>query len=142
MLHRIETLSARAALRLVEGVMAHATANGWAVAVAVVDAQGVPLAALRMDGVPPPIVDFAADKAFTAATMRRATAAFAERMLGSDSLRLGFTNRARLAVWGGGLPVVAEGRVVGGIGVSGAQDHEDIACAEAALAALGLGWQP
>jgi uncharacterized protein GlcG (DUF336 family) len=94
-----------------------------------------------MDDVTPPIGEFAADKAFTAATMRRSTAGYFERMDASASLRLGLGNRDRLLVWGGGLPVVHEGRVVAGIGVSGAQDFEDIECAETALRAAGLGWQ-
>ena len=87
-------------------------------------------------------LEFALDKAYTAATMRKGTEAFFERMTSSPSLTLGFQNRARLMVWGGGLPIVHEGAVVGGIGVSGAQDFEDVACAKAALAAQGLGWEP
>src|SRR4051812_15179997 len=47
----------------------YARANGWTVSVAVVDATGALVAAGRMDGSSPPILDFATDKAFTAATM-------------------------------------------------------------------------
>lgn len=136
------SVSAETALRLVQAVRDHAVHNGWNVAVAVVDRQGVPLAALRMDGATPPILDFASDKAFTAATMRRSTTALFERMNSVPSLRLGLANRQRLAVWGGGLPIVLEGQVIGGIGVSGASDEEDIACAKAALAAEGLDFEP
>jgi uncharacterized protein GlcG (DUF336 family) len=93
-----------------------------------------------MDGVPPPILEFAQDKAFTAATMRRSTQAFAERMDSAPGFRLGLSTRNRLLAWGGGLPIVHGGVVVGGIGVSGAKDHEDILCAETALGAEGLGW--
>jgi uncharacterized protein GlcG (DUF336 family) len=73
--------------------------------------------------------------------MRRATAAFAERMASSQSLTLGLSTRSRLLPWGGGLPIVHGGKVIGGIGVSGAKDVEDITCAEAALGSLGLGWE-
>jgi len=103
--------------------------------------QGQVIASARMDGVTPPILGFAEDKAFTAATMRRSTAAFAERMGSSPSLTLGLSTRTRLLPWGGGLPVVHEGQVIGGIGVSGGKDFEDIACAEAALSQAGLGWE-
>lgn len=115
--------------------------SGWRVAVCVCDPAGAVLASARMDGVAPPILTFAEDKAYTAATMRRATDAFAARMEASPALRLGLTTRARLLPWGGGLPVVHQGTVVGGIGVSGAKDFEDIACGKAALAALGLGFE-
>lgn len=142
MIHEARSVSAEAALRLVQAARDHAVRNGWNVAVAVVDSQGLPLAALRMDGATPPILDFASDKAFTAATMRRSTTAFFERMDSLPALKLGLANRQRLAVWGGGLPIVHEGRVIGGIGVSGATDEDDIACARAALAAQGLGFEP
>jgi uncharacterized protein GlcG (DUF336 family) len=134
-------LSSEAAMALVQRAVAHARAEGWAVAAAVVDPQGIVQALWRMDGVAPNVADFALDKAYTAATMRRSTAAFAERMGGVPSLALGLGTRTRLLTWGGGLPVVHGGGLVGGIGVSGAKDHEDIACAETALASAGFGWE-
>lgn len=134
-------LASATAMQLVQTAVEHAMAKGWKVAVCVVDPAGAPLAAWRMDEVTPPIVGFAADKAYTAATMRRSTAAYFERMDASASLRLGLSNRDRLLVWGGGLPVVHEGKVIAGIGVSGAQDFEDIECARTALELAGLGWQ-
>jgi uncharacterized protein GlcG (DUF336 family) len=134
-------LSAEAAFKLVEFATGHARGNGWKIAAAVVDASGILVASLRMDEVSPPVGDFALDKAYTAATMKRSTEAFFARMDSEPSLRLGFGNRARLMVWGGGLPIFHEGRVVGGIGVSGAKDFEDIACAKAALGALGLAFE-
>lgn len=134
-------LASATAMQLVLAAVDHAKAKGWKVAVSVVDPAGAPLASWRMDDVTPPIGEFATDKAFTAATMRRSTAAYFELMDASASLRLGLGNRDRLLVWGGGLPVVHEGRVVAGIGVSGAQDFEDIDCAETALRAAALEWQ-
>lgn len=135
-------LTAGAALSLVAAVTEAAEQSGLPIAVAVADPAGHLLAALRMDGVSPPILGFATDKAFTAATMRRSTADFGTRMTSSPTLSLGLSTRVRLLPWGGGLPVVHEGQVVGGLGVSGAQDHEDIALGQAALQALGLGWHP
>jgi uncharacterized protein GlcG (DUF336 family) len=141
MIVQSQSIDAATALRLVQDTFAEAGRNGWRIAAAVVDPQGVPLASARMDHVAPPILEFALDKAFTAATMRRTTEAFFSRMEESPALRMGLANRARLIVWGGGLPIVHGGQVVGGIGVSGAKDFEDIACAKAALAQAGLGWE-
>ena len=132
------SVSSAVAHELVALSCGRAAEDGLAVAAAVVDAQGIVLALLRMDGVAPPVAEFALDKAFTAATMRRTTAAFAERMGGSPSLTLGLSTRSRLLAWGGGLPVLKDGRVVGGLGVSGAKDHEDIACARHALGRAGF----
>lgn len=142
MITMVPVLASATALQMVQEAVARATLDGWKIAVAVVDPAGVALACCRMDGVTPPIADYALDKAYTAATMRRSTTAYFERMDGSPSLRLGLANRDRLLVWGGGLPIWHSGIVVGGIGVSGAQDFEDIACAEAALRAVGLDTQP
>jgi uncharacterized protein GlcG (DUF336 family) len=138
MLYSQTSVSSDTAAALVADAAARAASEGWGVAIAVVDVQGVLLAFQRLDGVPPPIVDFAIDKAFTAATMKRATTAFAERMSSTPSLSLGLSTRPRLLAWGGGLPVVRDGVCVGGIGVSGARDVEDVACAAGALAALGF----
>ena len=126
------------ALAIVRDATGHAAGQGWRVAVAVVDAAGAVLAMSRMDGVSAPIADFALDKAYTAATMGKPTTAFADRMASSASLSLGLSTRPRLLAWGGGLPIVKDGAIIGGIGVSGARDEDDIACAEAALAKAGL----
>lgn len=142
MITKLAMVSSESAMSLVISALEKARADGLSIAVAVVDAQGHVLASARMDEVSPPILEFAQDKAFTAATMRRSTEAFADRMGSSASLTLGLSTRSRLLVWGGGLPIFHEGRVIGGIGVSGAKDAEDIACAQEALKHLGLSWQP
>lgn len=135
------TVASASAARLVEIAVAEAARNGWAVAAAVVDRAGAPLALIRMDDATPLIAEFALDKAYTAATLRRSTESYYERLAGSPSLALGFGNRPRLMVWGGGLPIVRDGQVLGGIGVSGALSSEDVACARVALEALGFGWE-
>jgi uncharacterized protein GlcG (DUF336 family) len=96
------------------------------------------VAMLRMDGVNDPYVEIATDKAYTAATTRRSSESFYERMSSTPALTLGFTNRNRLTVWGGGLPLFHDGICVGGIGISGGTVADDIACAEAAL--IDCGW--
>lgn len=141
MITQMASLSCATARRIAEAALEEAERNGLTVAVCVVDAQGHTLASARMEAATPPILTFAEDKAFTAATMRRSTRAFAERMASRPSLALGLSTRQRLLPWGGGLPVLHEGVVIGAVGVSGAQEPEDIACAEAALRALGLAWE-
>lgn len=133
-------LSAQTALSLVRHAFTHAQAQGWPVAIAVTDPDGEMLAALLMDGVGPHILGFASDKAYTAALMRVTTKAYFEEVSQRDDSRIVLANRQRFIVWGGGLPVVHDGRVVGGIGVSGATAAEDIECAQAALTAEGLDW--
>ena len=71
--------------------------------------------------------------------MRRSTPDFFVRMNSTDELRAGLANRPRLITWEGGLPIVYNGTIVGGVGVSGALGHEDAECAQAALHSLSLG---
>jgi len=131
-------LSSATAMALVQSAVAHAQTLGIGIAVAVVDAGGAVQAMWRMDDVAPVVADFALDKAMTARMLKSATAALGERMEVSASFRHGMASRPRMLAWGGGLPILHEGLVIGGIGVSGAKDTDDIACAEAALRAAGL----
>lgn len=134
----ISSLTHHASCQLVKAAMSEAQSRGQRIAVAVVDRQGALMALERMDGVPAPIVEFAIDKAYTAAVTGAPTRDFFNHINSSDSLRLGLVSRSRLLVWGGGVPARADGAVVGGIGVSGGPEDEDIACATAALTTVGL----
>jgi len=135
--HDVPVVSYDAGRSLIDSAMAHADANGWRVAVVVLDPWGAVVASGRMDGVSPAILDIASDKAYTA-TMGRSTKAFYERMSSSPDLAMGLQNRDRFCAWEGGLPIREKGRLIGGIGVSGATGPEDVACGEAALQGLGL----
>ncbi|MCF1709429.1 heme-binding protein [Tabrizicola sp. J26] len=130
-------ITTETAAALVRAAIDEATRIKVRICAVAVDASGLPLALLRMNGVNEPMVAFATDKAWTAATMRRGTDALRQRME-QDPLRLGAANRERLMLWGGGLPIVIDGEVVGAIGVSGALVDQDVHCAEAALASCGL----
>ena len=100
-----------------------------AVAVAVFDESGRLLAFAQMDGAASAVGDFAQWKGRSAATIHVASAVTAEWGRGPPGL----------ATWEGGLPVFsAEGVALGGVGVSGAQSAEDVACAKAGIAAAGL----
>jgi len=131
-------ISSDTAVSLASTAIKHAQANGWDITVAVCDSTGNLLAFLRTDNVVIPAIEFALDKAFTAATLRNHTKAFGERMASHPTLSLGVGTRHRLLTWAGGVPIFADGVCVGGIGVSGAKDHEDLACAHAALDAAGF----
>jgi uncharacterized protein GlcG (DUF336 family) len=59
-------------------------------------------------------------------------------MLESEPALLhGIVKTDRLIVFGGGVPLVAEGRTVGAIGVSGGSSDQDVQIAEAGAAAIG-----
>jgi len=126
------------AQELVAHALSFANKNGWEICAAVVDPHGYLVAFGRADNVAPQISEFAMDKAFTAGTLRSATEVFGKRMAASQTLSLGVSTRKRLLPWGGGLPIFEKKICIGGIGVSGAQEFEDIDCATAAVLAAGL----
>ncbi|MEM8850862.1 MAG: heme-binding protein [Pseudomonadota bacterium] len=125
-----------AAAALVAEALTHARANDWNVAAVVVDPFGTIVAAGRLDGVPPPVFEMAADKALTT-TLGKTTKAFMERM-SDPALSLGLTSRPRLLAWEGGLPLRVGGVLVGGMGVSGASGHQDADCVATAIKAIGF----
>lgn len=137
---RVLTLeAARLALAASE---ATALANGWKVVVAVVDAGGHLVAAIRLDGTQTSSVDTALGKARAAVAFKRPTRVIEEMVNGP---RPAFATvpgaGASFALLQGGLPIEVEGQVIGGIGVSGvkASDDEIVAGSgvQALLAALG-----
>jgi len=123
---------------MVEDALNHAQENGWEVAVAIYDPSGGLVAFGRSDRVAMPSIQFALDKAWTAAGLGKSTQAFGQRALEIPSLGLGIGGRDRLMVWGGGVAILHSTGCIGGIGVSGAQEEEDIACAQAAIHKAGL----
>lgn len=138
MLIEKKLLDAHTAKELANAAVMHAQDKGWEITVAVCDPDGVLQAFWKTDGVISPAVEFAIDKAFTAATLRKSTAAFGERMASSPGLSLGVSSRDRLITWAGGVPLFQDGICLGGIGVSGAKDHEDVECAVFAASVVGL----
>ncbi|MGY1594091.1 heme-binding protein [Geodermatophilus sp. SYSU D00708] len=121
-----------------EAALARAAEIGVRVSVAVVDLAGHEVVVARGDGTPGFTPGIARSKAATAAAFRRPSwelAEVAERrpeVLLAAGEHLGF----RPTTLGGGLPVLRDGEVVGGVGVSGATPQEDTTCAEAAVAVL------
>ena len=131
-------LEPQSGVKLATLAIEHANLNDWDITVAVCDTAGVLIAFMRTKNVIPAAVEFAIDKAYTSAILGKGTKEFGERMGSSVSLSLGVGTRSRLMTWTGGLPIFYKDNCVGGIGVSGAMDHQDLECANAALQSVGL----
>jgi glc operon protein GlcG len=118
------------AKKIAAGVVAECQKNGWNVAVAVVDNHGYLVYFERMDNTQTASMDIAVGKAKAAATYRRPTRAFA------DVINKGGPATATLpGVFAspGGLPIMVDGKVTGGVGVSGVTGDQDEQCAKAGL---------
>ena len=101
---------------------AEAKKNNWNVCIAILDDGGHLLHLARMDGASPANARIAIAKGRTAAESRRSTQVWEERIKAGRNSMLGMPGITPVQ---GGLPIVAEGVCVGGIGASGVQSHED-----------------
>ena len=123
------TLDYANARTIVDTCVAWAAQRDLGVAVAVFAESGKLLAFAHMDEAASAVGEFAQWKGRSAATIHVASAETANWGKGPPTL----------ATWEGGLPIFsAEGVALGGVGVSGAESAEDVACGRAGIAAAGL----
>jgi glc operon protein GlcG len=129
------------ASRAIAGAREAALHEGLAVCLAVVDRTGHLLAFERMDGAPVLSIQVAQDKAYSVAAFNGLPTHAWRPILQSDPALLhGFVKTERLTVFGGGVPVLVDGELVGVVGVSGGSAEQDarIAAAGAAAAVDGV----
>jgi uncharacterized protein GlcG (DUF336 family) len=131
-------------LELAEGLLdaaqEAAESLGVAMALAVVDAGGHPVAMRRMDGATVIAAATVIPKARTAIHFGRPTADVVESARRDPVVYASFleASDSRLVYSMGGIPVVDEaGTIIGAIGASGGTGAEDVEVSEAALRALG-----
>jgi len=129
------TLSIEDTARVMDGAIAEARRNNWAVAIAIVDDGGHLLQFARLDGTAPVSAYIAPEKARAAALGRRETKIY-EDMINQG--RNAFLSAPLQGMLEGGVPIIADGQVVGAVGVSGVKSSEDAQVARAGISALGV----
>jgi uncharacterized protein GlcG (DUF336 family) len=137
---KLELHEARA---MVAGAIAKAEAIGVPETVCICDEGGFPLALERMDDARVTGPQIAWNKAFTAASHKRSTHLFntppnGPALPGNEAFGIQWSFEGRFAIFVGGFPIVVDGAVVGGIGLSGGNGEQDIACGLAGLEALRM----
>jgi uncharacterized protein GlcG (DUF336 family) len=118
-----------AAKKIAAGVLAECQKNGWNVAVSIVDTHGFLVYFERMENTQSASMDIAIGKARTAATYRRTTRVFMEAINKGPAT----ATLPNVMASPGGVPIVADGKVIGGVGVSGVTGDQDEQCAKAGL---------
>jgi uncharacterized protein GlcG (DUF336 family) len=121
------------ARKIVAAAQAECQRNNWPVAVAVVDNHGFLVHFEKMDDTQTAGVTIAQEKARTAAMFRRPGRALEEGVNKGRASLLGLPLATPIT---GGLPVVVDGKIIGGVGVSGVQSEQDEQCAKAGLTGL------
>ena len=123
-----------AAQKAMAAAEAEARKNNWGVAIAIVDSGANLVMLHRLDNAQLSSVRIAEQKARTAAEFRRPTKVFEDAVAGGGiGLRV-LSFGASVAE--GGVPIVAGGKVIGAIGVSGVQSHQDAQVAQAGADAV------
>jgi len=121
------------AKKMMAAAEAEARKNNWIVAIAIVDGAGNLLMFQKLDDTQFGSINVAIGKARTAVAFKRPTKALEEIIAGGRSVFLAVEGITPLQ---GGLPVVVDGQVIGGVGVSGVLSSQDEQIAQAALDAL------
>ncbi|HZU31933.1 MAG TPA: heme-binding protein [Candidatus Angelobacter sp.] len=128
-------ISVENAKKAAAAALAEAVKNHWTMAVAIVDPNGTLIYYEKMENTQNGSADVAIDKARSAALYKRPTKAL------QDALAAGGAGIRILALRGavpveGGIPLISEGKIVGAIGLSGAQSDQDGQCAAAGAATI------
>lgn len=134
----VQTLTADGALKALRAAHARSRELGVPVDISVCDAAGNELAFLRPDGAPLLSAGIARDKAYTVVAFNGLpTDAWYGLLKDEPALLHGIVHRERLVIFGGGVPVLVDGRLVGAVGCSGGSAEQDAEIARAGADALG-----
>src|SRR5512145_113475 len=120
------------AKKVMDGAEAEAMKNKWQVVITILDSGGNVVMVRRLDGAQFGSVEVAREKAYSAVAYRRPTKVF------QDAVEKGGANLRILRLPGaspleGGIPIVVDGKLIGGIGVSGVTSEQDAQIARAGL---------
>lgn len=122
----LSKMTLAAAKELISAVEKKAAEMGVKAVVAVSDAGGNVVAVECMDDAYIASYDIAVNKAFTVVSLKMPTKKLAELAAPGGSLYgIQFTNNGRIVIFGGGEPLMKEGKVMGGLGVSGGTAEQD-----------------
>ena len=120
-----------------DAIRAELERRGKAAVIAVADAHGELVSLVRLDGAPPASILIAANKAWTAARERKPTREIGQAARdAATGVDMAYYGDPRYVGWGGGVPVVVDGAVVGSVAVSGLPEEEDMDLAVIGVTAI------
>lgn len=134
-------INSNLALQMVGHAIQLAEQKGLQVCAVVCDPRGHLVALARTDNVMPPAIQYSIDKAWTAANFSISTQGLYERISVKPPVAMGFSNRDRVLFFPGGFPIFENDICIGGIGISGAKDQDDIDIAQASIEKFALAFE-
>ena len=128
-------ISLELAKKAVTAAEAEAKKNNWFMNIAVVGPSGALVHFSRMDGAQYASIVISQHKARTAATFRRPTKAFQDG-LAANPANIYLLTLDDVIASEGGIPIVADGKIIGAIGCSGGTSPQDGQACQAGVNAL------
>lgn len=139
----IQSLTLSDARRLIAAGEKVAAELGIPYNIAVVDAGGALISHVRMDGAWIGSIDISINKAFTARAFDMSTDDLSLAAQSGQSLfGINSTNGSRVVIFGGGIPIKSDGKVIGAVGASGGSVVNDLRVASAAAQAFVENTEP
>lgn len=130
------SVSEKIVTKMMEAACRKAEELGIKINVAIADDGGNLKGFMRMDDAPLLSMEISQNKAYTAAAFGISTSEWYPMIKDEPELLHGIVHTNRLTIFGGGIPIVIDGQLAGGIGVSGGTAEQDSLCAESALNVL------
>jgi len=132
-----EILNYSDASRALDAISGELTRRALPAVIAVADDHGELIALMRMDGAPLSSIVIAANKAWTAARERKPSFEVGRAVRHPESgFDIAYYGDRRYVGWGGGVPIVIGGAVIGAVAVSGAPEAVDVEMAALGVAAI------
>ena len=123
------------AKKIMAGAEAEAKKNSWPVVIAIVDSGGNVVMLSRLDNAQWGSNEVAMDKARSAVAFRRPTKVFQD-LIAQGGANLMLLNLSGASMLEGGIPIVADGKIIGAVGVSGVTSQQDAQIGQAGIDAL------
>jgi len=123
------------AKKVMAGAEAEAKKNSWPVVITILDSGGNLVMTQRLDGAQFGSVEVAREKAYSAVAFRRPTKVF-EDLVAQGGANLRILRLSGAMPLDGGWPIVIDGKIAGGIGVSGVTGAQDAQIGKAGVDAL------
>ncbi len=129
----LSALTDKAVMTMLTAAQTAASAMGVPQCIVIVDPSAVDLGVLRMRGARVLSLKSARSKAQTAASSGKPSSALPDAVRGA----IAAATQGAMTGLAGGLPIRIDGQLLGGIGVGSGSAEQDVAVAQAALAAIG-----
>jgi len=123
------------ARKVMAGAEAEAKKNNWPVVITILDSGGNLVMTHRLDGAQFGSVEVAREKAYSAVAFRRPTKVF-EDLVAQGGANMRLLRLSGASPLDGGLPIMIDGKIAGGIGVSGVTGAQDAQIGRAGVDAL------